>query len=92
MPASAAPSRFPPAATVYTPERLNDSTTCKIITIAIAQMSSEYVPAPKTCAKFVTSTTDVPGVVISCEWEMISVSPSRKNNIASVTTNEAMPM
>ena len=36
-----------------------------MITIPIAQISSEYVPAPKTCAKLVTLTTDVPGVVIS---------------------------
>ncbi len=27
----------------------------------------------------------------SCEWEMISVKPSKKNSIASVTTNDAIP-
>ena len=41
MPASAAPSRLPPAATVYIPDRVNDSTSCKRITIPTAQISSE---------------------------------------------------
>ena len=47
MPASAAPSRLPPTATVYSPQRVNDSTTWRTITIPTAQISSEYVPPPK---------------------------------------------
>ena len=41
MPASAAPSRLPPAATVYMPQRVNVSTSCRTITIPTAQISSE---------------------------------------------------
>ena len=40
-PASAAPSRLPPTATVYIPQRVNDSTTWRRIAIPIAQNSSE---------------------------------------------------
>ena len=40
-PASAAPSLLEPIATVYSPQRVNVSTTCRITTIASAQISSE---------------------------------------------------
>ncbi len=35
---------------------------------------------------------EVPGVVISSEWERIRAKPSKKNSIASVATNEGIPM
>src|SRR5882757_1067993 len=70
---------------------MNDSTTCRIATIPTAQSSSEYVPAPNTLANVGTPTISVPGVVTCCEWVTISATPSRKNNIASVATNDGIP-
>jgi hypothetical protein len=40
-PASAAPSRLPPTATVYRPQRVSVSTICSTMMIASAQISSE---------------------------------------------------
>jgi hypothetical protein len=41
IPASAAPRRLPPTATVYRPQRVRLSTTCSTSTTSSAQMSSE---------------------------------------------------
>ncbi len=53
-PASAAPSLFEPTATVYRPQRVNVSTIWPTTTITSAQISSEYVPSPRTFANVET--------------------------------------
>ena len=62
-----------------------------MITIPIAQNSSEYVPPPKICPNEVTLPIPVPGTWIGVECEITSDNPSSVNNIPRVATNDAIP-
>ena len=65
------------------PQRVKLSTSCSTITIASAQISSEYMPPPKTLANVVISPmTAVPGVATGCASEMISVKPVEREQHA----------
>src|SRR5690349_19291121 len=57
MPASAAPCLLPPTETVYMPQRVSESSTCTAATMISAQISSEYLPAPKMLANVPTELT-----------------------------------
>ncbi len=62
-----------------------------MITIPIAQKSSEYVPPPNTDWNVPPPNSDVPGVWICVSWDITSVIPYSANSVPSVVTNELMP-
>src|SRR5579875_819314 len=92
IPASFAPRRLPPTATVYSPHFVLLSAIWRAMTIPIAQKSMEYVPPPMTDWNVPPPNTEVPGVVIWIEPEITSVSPYSPNRVPSVVTNEEIPI
>ena len=76
-PASAAPCLLPPIAIVYMPQRVRVSSTCTNATNSSAQISSEYVPAPKIRAKVPTWLTCSCSVIVCPLTTWVTSSSSR---------------
>src|SRR6266705_2852646 len=82
-PVSLAPSRLLPVATVCRPHLVKESTICITITIAIAQMISEYGLLPNTWLKAPTF-----GVRAGKPLEMVRVMPSNRKRVPSVVMKD----
>ena len=89
MPASRAPSRLPPTATVCSPHRVRVSTMWKMTTSTTAQMNADHpqalvVSLPK---NFPMCSAEA-GMLTGSPWEVVSTRPYSTNDVPSVAMND----